>query len=126
MTLRFYTDTHIAKQIAIQLRDKGIDVVRCEEVGLAEADDEEHLKYSTKESRILITFDKGFRDRAFNWLAEGRYHSGIFICKPELQREVGIGVIVNACKFYHQLVEQEAATLDDFRNRIYVIGLDSV
>ncbi len=66
MSLRFYTDTHIAKQIAIQLRQHGIDVIRCEEVNMAEAEDEQHLLYATQEGLILITFDKGFRDRAFN------------------------------------------------------------
>jgi len=35
MTLQLYTDTHIAKAIAEQLRAHGVDVVRCEEVGMA-------------------------------------------------------------------------------------------
>ena len=126
MSLSFYTDTHIAKQIAIQLRDKGLNVVRCEEVGLAEADDEEHLSYSSSQDLVLVTFDKGFRDRAFKWLAAGRNHSGIFICKPDLQGTAGIGLIVKNCQFYYQLVEEEAATLDDFRNKIYVIGSDTI
>ena len=34
MSIKFYTDTHIARQVAIQLRAKGIDVVRCEDVGM--------------------------------------------------------------------------------------------
>jgi predicted nuclease of predicted toxin-antitoxin system len=38
-TLKFYMDTHIPKAVAIQLRNKGIDVVRCEDVGLTESDD---------------------------------------------------------------------------------------
>jgi hypothetical protein len=34
--IKFYTDTHIAKAVAVQLRQKGVDIVRCEEVGMAE------------------------------------------------------------------------------------------
>jgi hypothetical protein len=34
MSLEFYTDTHITKQVAVQLRKRGVDVVLCEEVGL--------------------------------------------------------------------------------------------
>lgn len=40
MGIRFYTDTHIAKQVAVQLQAKGIDAIRCEDVGMAEADAE--------------------------------------------------------------------------------------
>lgn len=36
--LKFYTDAHIDKQVAIQLPRSRIDVVRCEEAGMAEAD----------------------------------------------------------------------------------------
>jgi predicted nuclease of predicted toxin-antitoxin system len=40
--MKLYADTHIPKQVAIQLRQKGVDIVRCEDIGLAEADDNEH------------------------------------------------------------------------------------
>jgi predicted nuclease of predicted toxin-antitoxin system len=59
-TLKFYLDTHISKQVALQLRQKGVDVVRCEEVGIAAADDEAHLEYAATEGRILISADQDF------------------------------------------------------------------
>ena len=65
MSLKFYTDTHVYKQITIQLRTYEVDIVRCQEVGLEDADDETHLEYAAQHTRILITFDNGFRDRAF-------------------------------------------------------------
>jgi hypothetical protein len=37
--LKLFLDTHIDKQVALQLRAKGVDVVRCEEVGMAESSD---------------------------------------------------------------------------------------
>lgn len=122
MSLSYYTDTHIAKQIALQLRQHGIQVIRCEEVGLAEADDETHLKYATEANCVLITFDKGFRNRAFGWLADGRSHGGVIICKDRLQGPDGIGTIVKECVFYSEAVAASAATLDDFRNQVIDLG----
>lgn len=122
MSLRFYTDTHIAKQIAIQLRQHGIDVVRCEEVDMAEADDEQHLRYATEQHRILITFDKGFRDRAFRWIANNQNHGGVILIKSYLQGENGIGTIVKECIFLYEAVEIEAAYEGEFRNQVTEIG----
>lgn len=119
--LKFYLDTHIDKQVAIQLRHNGVDVVRCEEVGLAEADDEDHLIYATQEGRVTVTFDQGFRDRAFNWLAAGRSHGGVLICSPVLQGQGAIGAIVQRCLFYCESIKQGAATMDDFRNQVLEI-----
>jgi predicted nuclease of predicted toxin-antitoxin system len=70
--LKYYTDTHIDKQVAVQLRQKGVDVVRCEEVGMAEADDESHLAYAAQNGLALVTKDAGFRVRHFNWLAQAK------------------------------------------------------
>lgn len=118
--LKFYTDTHIDKQVAIQLRQKGIDVVRCEDVGMAEADDEAHLEYASKNRLALVTKDAGFRVRHFKWLSEGKVHYGIFFCAD--RHIAAIGMIVNACYEYHQLVEEGAATLDDVKNEFFDIG----
>ncbi|MEQ8672098.1 MAG: DUF5615 family PIN-like protein [Aggregatilineales bacterium] len=118
MQLGFYTDTHVAKQIALQLRQKNVDIVRCEEVGMAEADDEAHLSYATAHGRIIITFDKGFRDRGFLWLSEGKQHTGIFVCKDHLQGSGGIGTIVNECLFYHTAVQMGAAKVEEFQNQV--------
>lgn len=66
---------------------------------MAEADDETHLEFSAKNDRVLITFDQGFRDRGFNWLAEGRNHGGILLLNQRLQGSSGIGTIINECQF---------------------------
>jgi len=122
MSLTFYTDTHISKQVALQLRQKGIDVVRCEDLDMETADDEAHLIYSTEQDRLLITFDKGFRDRAFRWLAEGRKHGGVILVKSDLQGRSGIGTIVTECQFLYDAVEADAATEEEFRNQVTEIG----
>jgi hypothetical protein len=38
--IKFYADTHIAKAVAVQLRLRGVDIVRCEEVDMTQVDDE--------------------------------------------------------------------------------------
>jgi predicted nuclease of predicted toxin-antitoxin system len=120
--LKFYTDTHIDKQVAMQLRAQGIDIVRCEEVQLAEADDETHLKYAANDGRILVTKDEGFRQRHFRWLHEEMEHAGIFFCSN--RQHAAIGTIVKACREFSQLVEEGAATLDDIRNKFFDIRED--
>jgi len=118
--IRFYTDTHIAKQVAIQLREKGIDVVRCEDVGLETADDETHLKYAADNGLALITKDIGFLNRHFRWISESKSHSGIFYCKD--RQEAAIGKIVKTCEFYVELLNQEAGDLEDIQNRFFDIS----
>lgn len=117
--LKFYADTHIDRQIAVQLRDKGVDVVRCEEIGMAEADDEAHLEYAARNHLALITKDAGFRSRHFDWLSQGKNHHGIFFCAD--RHVAAIGKIVNACYAYSQLIEEGAGTLDDIKNEFFNI-----
>lgn len=119
MSLKFYTDTHIPKQVAIQLRQRNVEVVRCEEVGLAEADDETHLRFASENDLALITKDEGFRARHFRWLKEDRSHAGIFFCND--RNLAAIGKIVNDCFAYHQLIEQGVGSLDDIKNSFFDI-----
>lgn len=118
--LRFYTDTHIDKQVAVQLRQKGFDVVRCEEVGLAEVDDEMHLTFAAQHQLVLITKDEGFRRRHFDWLSDGKTHSGIFFCSD--RHVAAIGKIVKACLDYAELIEIDAGTLEDIQNEFFDIS----
>ena len=113
-TLKFYTDAHIDRQVAVQLRNKGVDVVRCEEVGMADADDESHLLYAAQHQLALITKDAGFRQRHFQWLQDGRDHCGIFFCAD--RHIAAIGKIVNICYAYAELIENGAGNLADIQN----------
>lgn len=60
MALTFYFDTHIAKAVATQLIAKGVQVTRCEAVGMAEASDEDHLDYAANHRHILVSQDDDF------------------------------------------------------------------
>jgi hypothetical protein len=119
--LKFYTDTHISRQVAVQLRQRGIDVVRCEEVDMAEAADEEHLEYSAETGRAIISADQDFLRLHQRWGRENRNHSGIFFCLSHLQGPDGIGRIVEECTFYYQAVRAGAANIDEIENSVIYI-----
>jgi len=112
--LKFYTDSHIPKQVAIQLRQRGVDIVRCQEVGLEDADDPTHLTYATNERRVLITHDRDFTRLDSLWRQGGKVHAGIIFVSGERRGEIGF--LVKELVFFHEAVEVGAAAADEFRN----------
>lgn len=119
-SLRFYTDSHVPKQVAIQLRERGIDIIRCQEIGYADATDYEHLEKATSEFRMVITGDSDFPRLNSQWNEVGRFHAGILYFQPNQQGDTG--AIVNSATFLSQAVEIGAATLeDDVYNRIVYV-----
>ncbi len=119
-SLGFYTDTHIDKQVAIQLRQHGVRVIRCEDVGLAAADDETHLQYATDHELALITKDGDFRTIHFYWMSAGRNHRGIFFCAE--RNSSAIGSIVADCLVFYRLVEEGIGTVDEIANEFFEIS----
>ncbi|MCA9903689.1 MAG: DUF5615 family PIN-like protein [Anaerolineae bacterium] len=123
MKLKFYTDTHIPKAVAVQLRNRGVEVVRCEEVGMAAATDAGHLAYATENGCVLITHDDDFTRLDAEWRADNRPHGGIIYCLPHVQGSPGIGKIVTVCADYATLIAQGAGTYeDDIANRIIYVS----
>jgi predicted nuclease of predicted toxin-antitoxin system len=115
---KFFTDTHIAKAVAIQLRDQGIDVVRSEEVGMATASDLELLAYASQEGRVLLSCDDDFRTLHFTWMAQGKSHTGIIKLDQEKHCQ-NIGRIVKLVALFHALVDDPV----DCYNRYYEGGV---
>ncbi|MBI4790771.1 MAG: DUF5615 family PIN-like protein [Chloroflexi bacterium] len=58
--IRFYFDEHLPRAVAQGLRQRGIDVVRAQVVGLRRADDLEHLHFARRENRVIVTQDSDF------------------------------------------------------------------
>jgi predicted nuclease of predicted toxin-antitoxin system len=110
MTIKFYTDTHIARAIAVQARRRGVSVIRCEEVGMAEAKDVEHLEYATAERCVMISADEDFAILHAEWQVSGKPHTGIIYVQPA--RKDDIGMVVDHLEFLHLAVEGGAADLD--------------
>jgi predicted nuclease of predicted toxin-antitoxin system len=120
---KFYTDKHIPKPVTTQLRKRGVDIVRCEEVGLDEATDITHLEYATREGRVVITNDADFVQLHHQWQREGKQHAGIMYCLPNIQGTAGIGRVVNEVMLYHELIEGGAGTVaTDLDNRIMFVS----
>lgn len=118
--IKYYLDTHIAKAVAIQLRNLGIFVIRCEEVGLAEADDIEHLEYAHAQQLVLVTHDRGFWKHQATLWQNGLQHSGIVLIDRIFQGDVGR--IVVELKQLYELIAQGVGTLEnDIYNRIYEV-----
>jgi hypothetical protein len=122
-SLKFYTDTHIAKAVAVQLRERGVDIVRCEEAGLATASDLEHLEYATRENRVMITNDDDFLALHKAWLKEHRRHGGILYCLPHVQGVSAIGKIVSECYELYSLIREGAGSVEeDIANQIIYLS----
>lgn len=122
MPLRYYLDTHIAGAVAIQLRTHGIDVVRCEEVGLAGTGDSQHLECATRQDRAVVTHDEDFLRLHFEWQTQGKEHAGIMFVHPRLQGRKNIGKVVKELAEYHDLIEGGAGTVEaDIRNQVRYI-----
>jgi len=109
-TLKFYTDTHVPKAVAIQLRAQGIEVIRCEEVGLAESDDVEHLEYATSKGCTLVSHDLDFVQLHSQWLHDGQRHCGIVVFNRKFQGNVG--KLVTELAEWHRLIVGGAGTVE--------------
>lgn len=94
--MKLYSDTHIPKQIAIQLRQQGIDIVRCEEVDMAESSDIEHWKFAQEQERSILTNDDDdFLTLASDAWENGEEFYGIIYGNPSTQGKIGL--IVRTC-----------------------------
>ncbi len=115
--VRFYTDSHIDKAIAAQARQRGVDVIRCQDVGLADASDVEHLEYATAQERLVITADADFPRLHAQWQRANRQHAGIIFLQQA--RKDDIGAVVDYLEFLDQAIRSGAGTLEeDVRNQL--------
>lgn len=115
--IRFYMDTHVPKQVAVQLQLRGIEVVRCQELGLENASDTEHLQYATEQLRTVITYDRDFLRLDAEWRTAEMFHAGIYYVRPEYQGDVG--TVVKELVFLAEAITAGAATLEnDVYNQI--------
>lgn len=112
--MKLYADTHIPKQVAIQLRQKGIDIIRCEDINFAEADDTEHWTYAQQEQRTILTHDDDFLTLASKAWQSGETFYGVIYGGYQLQGK--IGAIVNNC-----LAQQDK----DLTNQVIYMRTDS-
>ncbi len=97
--IKFYTDSHIAMAVTIQLRNKGIDIIHCAEIGMENAKDADHLEYAAAEGRTVVTCDQDFFALNKQWQAQGKHHAGIIFVRSENQGNKGkmVNYLVKLC-----------------------------
>jgi hypothetical protein len=91
MPLPIYMDVHIPMAITDGLRRRSIDVLRSQEDGTAEMDDESILDRATELGRLLFTQDQDFLRIASDRQASGIPFVGIAFAH---QQGAGLGRIV--------------------------------
>jgi len=120
--LRLYLDAHIAKQLAIQLRLKNVDVIRCQELGFDNQSDIFHFEYAAQEKRALVTSDEDFLNLAKERQNKNQFHAGVIYVSH--QQKENIGLQVRELLFLHDSIIAGAATLEiDVYNQVRFIGL---
>ena len=123
--LTVYTDGHIPLAVARQCRARapGVTIIRCEEVGMKDADDAAHWEYVLAHWAVLVTADRGFLARAAALNQQGESHPGIIYVGPDKQGSACIGPIVEWLAFLDDALQVGAADLErDVDNRIKYIG----
>ena len=84
--IKFYMDEHVPRAVAEGLRRRGVDVLRAQEAGMLEADDERHLAFALSQGRVIFTQDADF----LRLHAAGLPHAGI-VYAPQ---QTSIGAVV--------------------------------
>ncbi|HEY7066332.1 MAG TPA: DUF5615 family PIN-like protein [Chloroflexota bacterium] len=80
--LRLFTDEMIPWRLAAALRQRGYDVLSCEEAGRAnqQISDEDQLVFATQNGRAILSFNaRDFVPLDAGWKATGRRHAGIIL-----------------------------------------------
>lgn len=98
--LRFHLDEHIPHAVATSLRRHGIDVTTTPEVGLRQASDLEHLAFTRREGRVLVTHDSDF----LRYHTQGIEHAGIAYCKKGAR---GIGQMIETLRLMYEIMTVE-------------------
>ena len=88
-SIAFYTDADLDGPIVKMAVQSGLLVVRCQDVGMADASDREHLGYASWYRLVLVSHDANTMAAEHGrWLAEGNTHSGIIIVPRRYCKQV--------------------------------------
>ena len=109
--MRLYLDQMFRLDVAEALRNRGYDVVRASESGLARADDQQILQKAIADNRILLTLDEHFGDWAVLPLS---VHPGVIRLKvhPATSQNT-LRILLPFLKIHTQV---------QFRNRLIILS----
>lgn len=79
-SISFYTDADLDGPIVKAAIQSGLPIIRCQDVGMTDASDHEHLEYASQNQLVLVSHDANTMTAEHErWLAEGKTHSGVII-----------------------------------------------
>lgn len=86
MTLRLYIDDDSgARALADRAQKSSITLVRSDEAGLRGASDNVHMAFAAENGLVLVTANaRDFVPLHWQWMAQGRHHSGLIIATQGL------------------------------------------
>ncbi|MBI5350023.1 MAG: DUF5615 family PIN-like protein [Chloroflexi bacterium] len=87
--IAFYTDEHISKKLATDLRKKDYEAVSSIDLGHIHWSDHDHLVYATEHNMAVLTFDQKFKTTAEEWAEAGREFWGVVISPEFGDRQYG-------------------------------------
>jgi predicted nuclease of predicted toxin-antitoxin system len=102
--IKFFVDTHISNEAMGQVRNRGIEVVRCEAVGMADAEDSDLLAYAAENGYVMVSCDVDFEGLHYGYIDKGEHHCGILLLN-QYQQCQNIGTIVRAMIEVYELAE---------------------
>jgi len=115
VSLRLYLDHHVNRAIREGLRQRGIDLVTCQEDGTTTLDDEILLKRATALGRVLFTQDDDFLAIAHHHQRTGHSFAGLIYGH---QLDLSIGEAIRDLELIARVYEPE-----DLRNRVEYLPL---
>jgi predicted nuclease of predicted toxin-antitoxin system len=112
--IKFYTDVHVPREAVRQLQRKGVNIIHCSDIGMADAEDEEHLLYAIETGRVMVSCDDDFERLHAAYLRKYLEHTGIVYFRMFDQCQ-DIGLIVREILFLHEAADYET----DLYNQIW-------
>lgn len=96
----YYLDEHLPTATAVGLRSRGIDVLTAAEAGRRGLPDEEQIRFTTSDGRVMATHDADFLALAADFLARGELFGGVAYCSPS-KYQADVGRLVHALVLLH-------------------------
>ena len=97
--IRYYTDENVSRATINGLRQRGVDVLSCQQADLMGVTDEEQLEHATQNGRVIFTKDNDF----LKLHAGGKEHTRIVYALPNNS----IGDIVKGLMLIFEVLDAE-------------------
>jgi hypothetical protein len=115
MTVAFYLDENVPRQIADGLRLRGVDVLTVQDDGRRNTPDPLLLDRATELARVIFSQDQDFLIEANRRQTEGIYFSGVVFARK-------IGMTTGDCIRDLEIIAK-ASDLEDLANQVQYLPL---